>query len=156
MKTNKNSVRITLYLSDTMNAMLTRLRDDRVDTSFSETIRECIRALYTKTYPEYKEKITLSTKTILTDEQKETMEKLQAQKVKTKQKQICLLLGGKMNKEETECTYYVYDEKLRFEQTVPLSTLNENMVETQYTPSRERVKELQDKKQVLYDMDNNA
>lgn len=57
---------------------------------------------------------------------------------------ICAMLEGKISPDGETCTYYKYDEKLRFEQVIPISMLEQVMVDNQYTPNKERVLKLQE------------
>ena len=63
---------------------------------------------------------------------------------------ICAKLDGTISPDGTTCTYYKYDEKLRFENVIPITMLEEAMVDSQYTPSRERVEKLQALNKVSY------
>ena len=65
-------------------------------------------------------------------------------KKQSKQILLCTKLEGQISPDGTTCTYYKYDEKLRFEQVIPISMLEQVMVDNQYTPSRERVLKLQE------------
>ena len=65
-------------------------------------------------------------------------------KKQNNQMAICAMLEGTISPDGETCTYYKYDEKLRFEQVIPITMLEQVMVDNQYTPNKERVLKLQE------------
>lgn len=153
--------RYVLVLNEQLQTMIDRLQEDRADEHMADTIRECIRIAYLKRWPVYIDKKSAP----IQDERNQDEFGVQRQRHKVRmaetqkmvkhemklerQMNICTQLDGEITEKNT-CRYFVYDERMRFEQEVPLTMLDEKLIETQYSPSRERVEELQEKGKVNY------
>lgn len=65
---------------------------------------------------------------------------------------VCDLLEGEVIDKNGAmyCVYYTYNRKNRYEQEVPVDTLNKTHIEKQYFPSKKEIKQLQKAKGVNY------
>lgn len=70
-----------------------------------------------------------------------------------KAQSICSALGGRIEEDkngEKVCTFFTYTYKNRFEQSLPLDSLTDSLIPTQYEPDKETVKQLQANGEVNY------
>ena len=66
---------------------------------------------------------------------------------------ICTKLGGEVSKDNNGalvCDYYTYNKKNRYEQKVPLNSINEDLLSRQFFPDKATVKVLQEEGKVNY------
>lgn len=128
--------------TERLNDMMRELREERGYSTDTQVVYEGINELYRKTFPAY---LKNSPKSDLTPENKAKV-KVQEKKIneelkREEQKEICYLLEGEVKGDS--CVYYKYSGRKRFENSIPLSMLNEGMVKTQYSPNREKVEQIQ-------------
>lgn len=130
---------------------LSAIQEELGLASISETVRACIHATHSKTFPSYARGGNTNS------EPKEKMSKTEAKERKKeieKANQIALAikvceqdLNGVVATDENDnpirCAYYQYDGRKRWKQEVDIMSVNEGLVETQYLPNRERVEKLQ-------------
>jgi hypothetical protein len=75
-----------------------------------------------------------------------------------KMKGLCDKLGGKTVEKNGSlyCLYFTYNRKNRYQQEVPLDTLNQSHIDKQYFPSKEEIKVLQNEGKVNYETVGNV
>ena len=75
----------------------------------------------------------------------------EADKKLSRQREIVEALNGKVNEDTGMCTYFIYDGRTRHETEVSLAHMTEDLIETQYLPSKEVVEKLQEQGEVDYE-----
>lgn len=133
---------IKITLTENQIDLIKKMKEEQGFNTFNEVIYHCIR--YTMTYSS-KQNPTVNSTAKKTNKVNEAKNKKQM-----KQLEIIDKLNGTLSPDGMRVSYYKYDEKLRFEQVIPVDMLEEIMVETQYSPSRERVEKLQALKKTNY------
>lgn len=131
-----------------MEEMLQELKAAYGYMSISAVIQQAVIEMHSKKFPSYSNtsKLRVGDKTNIEEEKKE--------RDKKKLVAICGALGGKIVESpgggKQVCEYYTYDGRNRYSQTSPLDMLNEDMLVSQYQPSREKVEKLQKEGKVNY------
>lgn len=126
--------RIAIKPSARLEEMIENLMREKGYSSKAEVVRSAVIRLHESTFPPYTQK---------------GKSKKQQQKIEevSEGETICKLLEGAIiadkNTGEKSCRYYVYDRKDRFEREIPLKALKRDLVPSQYSPSREKVEQLQ-------------
>ena len=136
-----------------MIEMLQALKDKRGFMSDPEVVRCAISEMYGRTFPAYSS----TPRKRLTPEQQvqEDEQKKVAQQKRTtgEKRSICMRLAGKFKENDNDnvmCHYYTYSLKKRYKQEVSIEMLNEDMIKTQYQPSKTKVLALQAAHKVDY------
>lgn len=128
--------------------MIEEIKQEKGYAHKTNVIAEAIIQMHAKVFPAYVQKRIEP----LTPEEKIKREE-ERQEIRKKQEldkklDIANRLEGTV--EGTVCKFYRYSDTERYEMEVPLARLSEDMVETQYSPSKEKVLELQKKKKTKY------
>jgi hypothetical protein len=131
--------KITIALTPRVEEMLNHLMEVKGYMSKSAIIYQGIMTIYDKQFPSYVLSPKLSPEETL--KKKNEIEDLKEQQVLAKQEAICDLLEGTIK--NGECEYYTYSKKQRFQQSEAIENLSQDMVELQYSPSKEVVLKLQ-------------
>lgn len=134
---------------------LSEIQEELGLASMSETIRACVHATYSKTFPNYTRQ-----GTAMKQVDEETGNKLSKTEIKQRKDaqekanriataiNVCENeLGGVVATDENDnpimCAYYQYDGRRRWKQEVDIESVNPSLVETQYLPNKDRVLQLQ-------------
>ena len=150
------SISFTLKNIEQLNAIQAELGL----ASMSETVRACIHATHSKTFPSY---IKANNQAGIAPHQRVSKTELKEQdKAKEKANKlteainICEnrldgVVATDQNNNPIRCAYYQYDGRRRHKQEIDIASVNEGLIETQYLPNRERVEKLQNDGNVDYD-----
>lgn len=132
--------------------------------SLSETMRACIHATYTKTFPNYTRSNTSTPRVV--SETSEPVSKVDSRTKKLEQERanriatainICEneldgVVATDENDKPTMCAYFQYDGRRRYKQEISIESVTPDLVKTQYLPNKERVMQLQKDGNVDYDV----
>lgn len=146
--------RISIIFNKEILAMVERFIKEKGYDTTSEVVKQAIRAFYAKEFPAYvdaKREVpkTLEDKLDYEDRKKALKEQNEEKRMMT----ICEALGGTVETNDggnKVCRYFTYDKKNRYEQELPLSFLTEDLLSSQYSPSREDVERRQKEGKVNY------
>lgn len=125
--------------------------------SMSETVRSCIHATYSKTFPSYaRDKATPTTKQVeklltpqlsKTEQRQRKAEQEKANRLATAimvcENELNGLVATDENDNPIMCAYFQYDGRRRYKQEIDIMSVTPELVQTQYLPSKERVMQLQ-------------
>lgn len=153
-KKRKSGRQVAVYFNDEMLAMLDRFLNEKGYDTISEVVKQAIRVSYAKEFPAYvdlKREVpkTLEEKVDYEDRKKALKEKKEEDRMIA----ICEALGGEVIVNEggnKVCKYFTYDRKNRYEQELPLMMLSDDLLASQYSPSREDVEKRQKEGKVNY------
>lgn len=147
MKKQKTT-RITFNVSEKMKEMINDLIEKTGLMTQTHVINSALLLFHQKTFKDYIENRPSGK---LSVEEKVDYE-LQRQEIKKKKqddkgKAICQKLSGKLETSGNGyvCRYFNYSRHGKHEQALPLDHLTEELVELQYQPSKEKLKELIEK-----------
>ena len=154
MNKKRSGQQSAVWLNDELRAMVDRFINERGFDTVSEVIKQSIRVYYAKEFPAYVEAKASIPRTPEAKAEsqirvKEHKEKLERDRLMG----IAERLGGIVKKNDggnLVCHYYTYDKKNRYEQELPLDFLTEDLLESQYTPSKEDVLKRQAEGNVNY------
>lgn len=140
-----------------MVSMIKEIQKSQGYSTQAAVVHQAIIEMYNNTFPAYlqnkknREK-PLDPDVVAAMELEQEAARQRASEVKLEG--ICRALGGEVLNEEghKSCRYYNYSGKKRYEQTVTLSQLNQNLLQNQYHPSKERVLKLQQDGKVDYEV----
>ena len=123
--------------------MISEIMNDRGYQQKTQVVYEAIAELHRKYFPPYlAHKLPSSNAPEDKVRRKAQIEVAKKNMKAEEQKTICEIgLNGQVEGES--CRYYRYSSRKRYEQTVPLSMLDEAMLRNQYAPSKEKVEQLQ-------------
>jgi len=119
--------------------------------TFTAVVHAALIEMYTRMNPDYK--ATLRPESPEDRVKRRKAEKdVKAEMVRSDSFEVVALLGGQIITEAGKefCKYFTYSGKKRFEQKVPLNMLSNDLVITQFQPSREKVEILQKEGKVDY------
>lgn len=147
---------VNTRLSDRLAEMIQQIKEDKGFLSEAEAIRHAIVVTHRKYFPSYSK----SAPDIKSaeDKEREKKERKEAKKrVKEKEyTRICEdVLGGEVIEKEggkKVCKYFTYKLTDRFAKEVPIEMVREDLADTQYSPSKEKVQELIAKGKVNYEI----
>lgn len=154
------SIRQSFVVSPRMKQMLEDIQQHKGYLSISQAVTESISVHHMKLFgaPRYNGEhgLAYNIKEATPEEEKERQRmanKEQYTKRKKEEKDeearsICTAMGGEVK--GGLCFYYKYSDTERYMQEIPLSRMNPDMISNQYSPSREKVEELQRKGKVKY------
>lgn len=125
--------------------------------SMSETVRSCIHATYSKTFPSYqRDKATATAKPVeklltpqlsKTEQRQRKAEQEKANRLATAvmvcENELNGLVATDENDNPIMCAYFQYDGRRRYKQEIDIMSVTPELVQTQYLPSKERVMQLQ-------------
>lgn len=132
----------TLRFTERMIQMVEEIKEMRGYMTFSSVIYSAVADLHSKTFPAYKH---------VPYKNQEEREREKMAKVRTREKiiagekeHICEMLEGKIIDKggSKVCEFFNYSSKKRYPQKIALAQLSEDLVKTQYQPSREKVEQL--------------
>lgn len=134
--------------------MVDEIKEQRGYGNDTQVYYEGVATLHKDTFPPY---LRNTPKTTLDPVAKEKAI-MQAKKISEeveleKQKQICYLLEGEVD--GMNCNYFKYSGRQRYDQSIPLTLLNEGMIRNQYSPNKETVKRLQAEGKTNYESKTN-
>ncbi len=135
-----------IKFNDRLIEMVEELKLEKGYPSFSAVVVASIIDLHTKTFPSYARS---PKKNETPEEQVNRLEegkKARINQLRKAQLEIAEKLGGTVSTEtggNEVCTYYTYTGKKRYQNKVSLSQLSPDLLNTQYSPSREVVEKLQ-------------
>jgi Arc/MetJ-type ribon-helix-helix transcriptional regulator len=146
--------RISIIFNKEILAMVERFIKEKGYDTTSEVVKQAVRYLYAKEFPAYIEARKEIPKTLEDRVDYEDRKKaLKEKKEEDRMVAICDALGGKVSTNEggnKVCIYYTYDKKNRYEQELPLSFLTDDLITSQYSPSKEDVERRQNEGKVNY------
>ena len=131
-------IRQTFNFSSRTGDMIDIFQNDKGYKTRTAAVEAMIAMAYEKSYPQEKYKRTNSSGTETSTDSAEL---------------VCVKkLGGKVvdGANGKVCQYFTYDYAERYEQEVPMSMVNDDLIQGQYEPSRAEVEELQAKGKVNY------
>lgn len=151
----EKSVKRNISFKPRMIQMLDELAKFKGYPSTSAVIHHAIIDLHNRTFPAYKQSVTRSPLTAK-DRKRKIQEEAEAREdMETeRQEDIAGRLGGHIVVNRTGgkvCKYFTYTGKSRYLQEVPVSMLTEDLVATQYQPSKEAVEKYQREGKTDYD-----
>jgi len=146
--------RVSMIFNEDILAMIERFMSEKGFDTTSEVVKQAIRGMYTKEFPAYVEAkrqgpVTPEEKAQYEQDKKEAKIKLEEKRLMG----ICEALGGKVEKGESGnmvCKYFQYDKNNRYENELPIAFLSEDLLESQYSPSKEDVERRQKAGKVNY------
>lgn len=147
-KENKNIPKLVTF-TPKMAEMIDEIQEKKGYISFSAVIHQAVIELHKGYFPAYVQKDSSAIgKMKRKDEEKKAKIELHNESLIG----ICEELGGKIkDKNGTPiCTYYTYSHKKRYEQSIPVEQLTEDLPKNQYSPSKAKVEQLQKAKKVDY------
>ena len=154
MNKKRSGQQSAVWLNDELRAMVDRFINERGFDTVSEVIKQSIRVYYAKEFPAYVESKASIPRTPEARAENEIRKREHKDKlVKDRLLAIAEKLGGTVDKNDggnLVCRYFTYDRKNRYEQELPLDFLTEDLIETQYSPSREDVEKRQAEGKVNY------
>jgi Arc/MetJ-type ribon-helix-helix transcriptional regulator len=146
--------RISIIFNKEILAMVERFIKEKGYDTTSEVVKQAVRALYTKEFPAYVEARQSVPKSIEDKIDYEDRKKMvKEKKEEDRCVEICKALGGTIELNDggnKVCKYFTYDKKNRYEQELPLLFLTEDLIASQYSPSREDVERRQAEGKVNY------
>ena len=127
--------KITLTLNDTIIGMIDELKEHEGYDYATEVILECIRFKHRDKFQTRIRKITKSVDEISdpVSDKRNKDEKM----IKDKQ-HIIDALNGVLNEARTHVIYSTYDFKNVMEQEIPIELITDELIPTQYYPSKEK------------------
>lgn len=144
MKKQK-TIRITVNVSEGMKEKIAEIMEKSSLMSQTHVVNNAILLLHQKTFKDYIEnrpsgKMTVEDKVDYELKRSD----IKKQKHEEKQKAFCVRLDGKLERSNSGfvCRYFNYSRQGKHEQVLPLDYLNEEIIENQYQPSKEKLKEL--------------
>ena len=177
-KSGNNMPRYSVSLTQKNLEQINAIQNELGFASISETVRGCIHAMYSKTFPnytrsagqglpnknvDYSEPVTpqdLAEQKKLKAEEAIERKKVLAEQQKANALATCVQvceneLGGVVG-EDAEgkaktCAYFQYDGRRRYEQEIDIMSVSPALLETQYLPNKDRVMKLQADGNVDYD-----
>lgn len=156
LKKRKNGRQIAVYFNEEMLSMLDRFLNEKGYDTISEVIKQSIRTSYAKEFPAYVDLKREAPKSL--EEKVDYEDRKKALKDKKEEDRfigICEQLDGKIETNEggnKVCKYFTYDRKNRYDQELPLSFLSEDLIASQYSPSKEDVEKRQVEGKVNYEL----
>lgn len=131
--------KISFHSNLKMESMVKDIKDKNGFFTIAETIRYCIGAVHKKEFKDY-----LSSK-----HSGASMNK------RDDKIAVCHALDGRIETENGKdyCIYYNYGRRDRFEQKKEVNLLTHDLLDRQYVPNKEKVKELQKQGKVNYEID---
>lgn len=147
MKTLPKTIRFASKMEEDIKQMM----EEKGYISFSAVVHHAVMELYRSYYPAYttakKDNSPKGRMKRIQDEREAKIE-LEYEKLAG----ICEDLGGdtEIKGGNEYCVYYTYSGKKRHQQEIPVNMLSEDLIKTQYSPSREKVEQLQRDKKVDY------
>lgn len=150
--TEKKTMRTSISLNPQIQEMVEKLIENKGYDTLAEVIKSGIRMLYAKEFPAYVDaRRTKTPEEVLEGQEKK--KQLKEESAKAKYVAICEALNGEIKTDEfgnEVCIWYTYDRNNRFEQTLPLSHMSEDLIASQYSPSKEDVEKRQKQGKVNY------
>lgn len=172
-KAGDNMPRYSVSLTPKNIEQIKAIQDELGFASISETVRGCIHAMYSRTFPNYT-RTNVAPRTIDVSEpksneellkekkqKKKDVEKIVAEQQKANELATCIRiceqdLNGEVTVDENDrpvtCVYFQYDRRNRYVQEIDVLSVSKELVESQYLPNRERVEQLQKDGNVDYDV----
>lgn len=139
-----------LQTTDRLDEMIQELMDEKGYAYKSQVLMEAVIQMHTKAFPAYsRREVSPEERAARKASEKESEDMI----VMNKRIAIAEKLGGKVSKSSSGnvlCSYYKYSGRKRYEQSVPISAIDETLLDSQYSPSKEAVQALQDKGEVDY------
>jgi len=175
----KNMPRYSVSLTQKNLEQITAIQNELGFASISETVRGCIHAMYSKTFPnytrsagqglpnrnvDYSEPVSqadLAEQKKIKAEQAIEKKKLMAEQEKANQIDYCVnicenelkgVVGEDVDGKPKTCAYFQYDGRRRYEQEIDIMSVTPALLETQYLPNKDRVLKLQADGNIDYDL----
>ncbi len=144
--------RTSFVLTTRLEEMVEDLIKAKGYATFSSLLHSAIMDLHSKTFPVYLRTLARDEDTESRIKRKMDDKEVRKNFVLNERKEIAEKLGGNIitNGDKEVCVYYTYSGKKRFEQIIPLSLMSEDLLKTQYQPSKEKVMQLIRDKKVEY------
>lgn len=152
-KKQKKSKSRLIVFPEPIEDMVEEIIEKKGYPSFSAVVRQGIIELHSSYFPNYvKMKSDNSARSKM--ERKAEEKKAKEDMEKERLLGICEQLGGEVVDKAGSpfCTYYTYNSKKRYEQSIPVEQLSEDLVKVQYSPSKEKVLKLQEEGKVDYEI----
>ena len=145
------SPRISLSVTPRLLEMIEEIQKNKGYPTYVGVIHSAIIELHAKTFPAYMQRLKEETPEEKVS-RKEAEKKAKEEFAKRELLEIAQQLEGEVvqDGEYEYCKYYTYAGPHRYEQKVPLRMLSSDLIKTQYQPSKEYVKKLQEDKKVNY------
>ncbi len=144
---------ISITASPRLQEMVQDIKDRRGYSTTTQVFTQGVVELYTRLYPAYmaEKKSALTPKA----RAREAVEEKEEKKLIAQEKLVdfCTELGGNVKTDGggvKVCYYYNYANDKRYEQETPLEMLSEDLLKTQYEPSKTKVVQLQKDGKVDY------
>ena len=152
--TKRKGKQVAIWLNEDLINMVERFMRERGFDTISEVVKQSLRSFYAKEFPAYIEAKasvprTLEDKIDYEERKKKAKEDAEEKRLR----EIADKLEGVVEKNANGnlvCRYFTYDKKNRYEQEIPLHFLEEDLVASQYSPSREDVEKRQKSGNVNY------
>ena len=134
-----------LTFTPRMAEMVEEIKGAKGYVSFSAVVHAAIIELYTKTFPNYMRPLVKDEDPASRLRRKAAIKEARAELFREDQLEIVKELGGTVVEDggKEYCAYFTYSGAKRFEQKIPLQFLTNELMKSQYQPSRERVERLQ-------------
>ena len=147
----KNMIRKSILFKEEMVEMIKKIQNKNALPSFTAAIHFAVAAMYAKDNPAYMA-LKVNESPMERAQRKAQEKKAKEEIIRAEQIGILKSLGGELVVKEGRDTarYYTYSGRKRFMQEVSLSMLSEDLVKTQYQPSKAKVEELQKEGKVDY------
>jgi hypothetical protein len=139
--------RLNIHINEKMEGMIEDIKSFKGYETKTETVLQSIREWHNDLFPMRAKKISVAVDPTDRREQR----KLEREQEEREEKiHILLSLGGVLSPDGNSGTYYTYDKKERYEQSVPLKMLTEDLLNYQYSPDKDTVLALQAEGKVNY------
>lgn len=155
---SKQIRRMGISMSHRVLEQLFDLIESQGHTSVSGAISSCVMAAHKREFPAYRQQLMAQQQQ---DQSGEPVKKLTArQQLEHDTRQKCLAYAEALHAEVVivggvECArYYTYHMRDRFDNTIPLLSLTDSVVDSQYFPSRVKVESFQKSGSCNYDVTN--
>jgi hypothetical protein len=177
-KSGNNMPRYSVSLTKKNLEQINAIQNELGFASISETVRGCIHAMYSKTFPNYTRSVgqglpnknvdysepvsqaDLAEQKKIKAEEAVERKKMMAEQQKANTLATCILiceneLGGVVGEDMEDnpktCAYFQYDGRRRYEQEIDILSVSPALLDTQYLPNKDRVLKLQADGNVDYD-----
>lgn len=146
--------RVSIVFNEDIQAMVTRFQTEKGFDTVSEVVKQAVRVMYAKEFPNYVEAKRAVPKS---PEEKADYERRKREQNEKEEEErylkIVEALGGTVRTNDggnKVCVWYTYDKKNRYENELPLTFLTEDLIASQYSPSKEDIEKRQKEGKVNY------
>ena len=151
MENETKLVRKNIVITQGLNEKVEKIRKEmemKPTNFFTAVVELAINQLYNKTFPAYVASRNISAAKTPEDRAEQQMEIMRIKK--EKEEEVLLGIANRLDGQvfvndsgHKSVKFFNYDKNSRFEQTIPLRMMNEELVKDQYYPSREDVEQRQ-------------